>query len=320
MESMEFSDDLEKMKGVGSTTASKMRSAGLTTIESLAVTPLREIISKTGLGQETALKISREARSMMNFGFVRATEVWERRKNMVRCTTGSKQLDNMFGGGIETQAMTELIGDYGTGKTQICLTLAVTAQLSREQGGLDGNVIFIDTEGTFSPERVHQIASIRELDPMDILNGIILARAYNSDHQCLLIDHLFQKCPEENVKLVVVDSMISHFRGEYVGRENLSERQQLLNLYLHKLIRVSEAFNTAVVITNQVQANPAQFWGNPDRPTGGHVMAHACTHRVFLRRGKSGTRVSKIIDSPYLPENSAYFKITEKGIEDIESD
>jgi DNA repair protein RadA len=316
---MEVSDELEKIKGVGSTTASKMRSAGLTTIESLAVTPLREFRSKTGLGQETALKISQEARRMMNFGFVRATEIWERRKNLARCTTGSKQLDSMLGGGIETQAMTELIGDYGTGKTQICLTLAVTAQLSTEQGGLDGNIIFIDTEGTFSPERVYQIASERQLDPQDILDGIVLARAYNSDHQCLLIDHLFQKCPEENVKLVVVDSMISHFRGEYIGRESLSERQQLLNLYLHKLVRISEAFNVAVVITNQVQANPAAFWGNPDRPTGGHVMAHASTHRVFLRRGKSNTRMAKIIDSPNLPENSTYFKITETGIEDIDT-
>jgi len=316
---MEVSDELEKIKGVGSTTASKMRSAGLTTIESLAVTPLREFRSKTGLGHETALKISQEARRMMNFGFVRATEIWERRKSLFRCTTGSKQLDSMLGGGIETQAMTELIGDYGTGKTQICLTLAVTAQLSTEQGGLDGNIIFIDTEGTFSPERVYQIASERQLDPQDILDGIVLARAYNSDHQCLLIDHLFQKCPEENAKLVVVDSMISHFRGEYVGRETLSERQQLLNLYLHKLVRISEAFNVAVVITNQVQANPAAFWGNPDRPTGGHVMAHACTHRVFLRRSKSNTRMAKLIDSPYLPENSAYFRIAETGIEDIEA-
>lgn len=312
-----MSDDLEGIKGVGSTIAAKLRSAGFTTIEALSVTPLREIISKTGLGKETALKISEESRRLMNFGFIRGTEIWERRKKMLRCTTGSRNLNEMFGGGIETQAMTELIGDYGVGKTQICLTLTATAQLSPEQGGLDGNIIYIDTEGTFSPERVYQIASERELDPKEILDKIILARAYNSDHQCLLIDHLFKKCPEENVKLVVVDSMISHFRGEYVGRENLSERQQLLNLYLHKLIRVSEAFNVAVVITNQVQANPAQFWGNPDRPTGGHVMAHACTHRVFLRRSKSDTRMAKVIDSPYLPENSAYFRITEKGIEDI---
>jgi len=145
-----------------------------------------------------------------------------------------------------------------------------------------------------------------------------LARAYTSDHQCLLIDHLFKKCPEENAKLVVVDSMISHFRGEYIGRDTLSERQQILNQYLHKLLRLSEAYNTAVVITNQVQANPAQFFGNPEHPTGGHVMAHACTHRIHMRKGRGDMRVAKIIDSPYLPEKSASFKITEKGIEDTE--
>ena len=274
-------------------------------------------MAKTGMSHESALKISLEARRILNLDFMRATEVWERRKNMLRCTTGSKALDNMLAGGIETQAMTELIGDYGVGKTQICLTLAVTAQLSRDLGGLEGNVIYIDTEGTFSPERIYQIASSRELDPKEILDGIIMARAYNSDHQCLLIDHLFKKCPEENVKLVIVDSMISHFRGEYVGRESLSERQQKLNEYLHKLLRLAEAYNLAVVVTNQVQANPAQFWGDPDRPAGGHVMAHACTHRVFIRRSKGDTRHAKVIDSPYLPENKAMFRITEKGIEDV---
>lgn len=308
------------ISGIGSVTASKLRSAGLTTLEALAVTPLREIMSKTGLGYASALKISQEARGLMNFGFIKATEIWERRRNMLRCTTGSKALDDMFAGGIETQAMTELIGDYGVGKTQICLTLAVTAQLSKDQGGLEGNVIYLDTEGTFSPERVYQIASSMEADPQRILDGIVMARAYNSDHQCLLIDHLFKKCPEENAKVVVVDSMISHFRGEYIGRESLSERQQKLNEYLHKLLRLGEAYNLAVVITNQVQANPAQFWGDPDRPAGGHIMAHACTHRVYLRRSKGDTRSAKVIDSPYLPENTARFRITERGIEDMEQD
>jgi len=313
-----LSESLETIEGVGSATASKLRSAGLTTPEALAVTPLREIMSKTGLGYASAFKISEEARRLMNFDFIKAIEVWERRKNMLRCTTGSKALDGILGGGIETQAMTELIGDYGVGKTQICLMLTITAQLSRDQGGLEGNVICIDSEGTFSPERVYQIASSMGLEPQKILDGIIMARAYNSDHQCLLIDHLFKKCPEENAKLVVVDSMISHFRGEYVGRESLSERQQKLNEYLHKLLRLTEAYNLAVVITNQVQANPSQFWGDPDRPAGGHIMAHACTHRIYLRRSKEDTRLAKVIDSPYLPENSARFRITEKGIEDME--
>jgi len=315
-----LSESLETIAGIGPATAAKLRSAGLTTLEALAVTPLREIITKTGLGYASALKICEEARKTMDVDFIRATEILERRKDMLKCGTGSRALDEMLGGGVETQAMTELIGDYGVGKTQICLTLVVTAQFSREQGGLEGNAIYIDTEGTFSPERVHQIISSRGLEPQKILDNIITARAYNSDHQCLLIDHLFEKCPEENVKLVVVDSMISHFRGEYVGRESLSERQQKLNEYLHKLLRLAEAYNLAVVITNQVQANPGQFWGDPDRPAGGHIMAHACTHRIYLRRGKEDTRLAKVIDSPYLPENTARFRITEKGIEDIERD
>jgi DNA repair protein RadA len=312
------SDDLGKIKGVGPSTASKLRAAGFTTVETLAVTPVREIMSKAGLGEEKTFEICEESRKLMNYGFVKAADLWERRKNLLRCTTGSKKVDEILGGGVETQAMTEFIGDYGVGKTQICMVLSVTAQLPREQGGLEGNVIYMDTEGTFSPERVFQIASKRGLDARKILDGIIIARAYTSDHQCLLIDHLFKKCPEENAKLVVVDSMISHFRGEYIGREVLAERQQLLNQYLHKLLRLSEACNLAVVITNQVQSNPAMFYGNPELPTGGHVMAHACTHRIHMRRGKGGTRVAKVIDSPYLPENKASFIITEKGIEDTE--
>jgi DNA repair protein RadA len=132
-----------------------------------------------------------------------------------------------------------------------------------------------------------------------------------------LIDGLFKFCPENNIRLVIVDSMIGHFRGEYVGRENLSERQQKLNRLLHKLLRLAEAFNMPVVVTNQVQGNPAAFFGSPNRPAGGHVMAHACTHRVYLRKGSKGTRIAKVIDSPYLPENSTRFKITERGIEDV---
>jgi DNA repair protein RadA len=166
------------------------------------------------------------------------------------------------------------------------------------------------------PERVYQIATANGLDPQKVADNILVARAYNSSHQCLLIDRLFTLCPENNIKLVIVDSMISHFRGEYVGRETLAERQQKLNQYLHKLIRLSEAYNLAVVVTNQVQANPTAFFGDPNRPAGGNIMAHACTHRVYLRKGSKGVRVARVIDSPYLPEVPARFLISGKGLED----
>ncbi len=311
-------DDLESLDGVGSAIASKLRAAGYTTIEAIAVTPPLEIMEKTKIGFNTILKIQKAARKMLSTGFKTAQEYYEIRKNMKRCTTGCKKLDEILGGGVETQALTEFIGEYGSGKTQICMTLSVTAQLPYERGGLEGKVAFIDTEGTFMPERIYQIASGLGLDPSEVANNILIARAYNSSHQCLLIDNLFTLCPENNIKLVVVDSMISHFRGEYIGRETLSERQQKLNQYLHKLIRLAEAYNLAVVITNQVQSNPAAFFGDPNRPAGGNVMAHACTHRVYLRRGSKGVRVARIIDSPYLPEREARFRITEKGIVDAE--
>jgi len=313
-------DDLESLDGVGSTTAAKLKAAGYPTVESIAVTPPRELMEMTGIGFNTILKIQEAARKMVTIDFKTAQEFYEKRKTMKRCTTGSKKLDEILGGGIETQALTEFIGEYGSGKTQICLMLSVTAQLPHEQGGLEGNVVFIDTEGTFMPERIYQIISEMGLDPETFANNIFVARAYNSSHQCLLIDRLFTLCPENNIKLVIVDSMISHFRGEYMGRENLSERQQKLNHYLHKLIRLSEAYNIAVVVTNQVQANPTAFFGDPNRPAGGNVMAHACTHRVFLRKGSKGVRIARVIDSPYLPDTPARFLITNKGIEDIEED
>jgi len=311
-------NDLKNLPGVGHATANKLKSAGFTTAEAIAVTPPKEIAEKTGIGFNTVLNIVKATREKLGVDFITAEDLWKKRQDMLRCSTGSNNLNELLGGGLETQAMTELIGEYGVGKTQISLTLCVMVQLSVEQGGLNGNAVYIDTEGTFIPERVFQIAESLGLDPHETLGKIFLARAYNSSHQCLLTDHLFKFCPENNVKLVVVDSMIGHFRGEYVGRENLSERQQKLNSQLHKLLRLTEAYNLAVVITNQVQANPTAFFGDPNRPAGGNVMAHASTHRVYLRKGGKGTRLATVIDSPYLPENKTRFKITEKGVEDAE--
>jgi len=313
-----LSYELEEIKGVGPATAERLRRAGFTTLEAVAVTPIRELIAKCGLGYDTAVKLSEVARNRIGLNFKTAREVWERRQSMARCSTGSKELDRILGGGVETQAITEFIGEYGVGKTQICFKLTVMAQLPREEGGLGGKALYIDTEGTFSPERIYQISSAMGLNPQVVLDNIIVSRAYNSDHQLLLVDHLFELCPRENVKLVVVDSIISHFRGEYIGRENLSERQQKLNECLHKLLRLAEIYNLAVIVTNQVQANPTAFFGDPNRPAGGNVMAHACTHRVYIRKSKNNTRLAKVIDSPYLPELEARFIISEEGIRDAE--
>ena len=306
------------LKGVASTTVNKLMKAGFTTIESVAVTPAREIADLAGMGGDTAMKVCRLARMHVDPGFLPALEVLEMRKNMIRCTTGSSELDRILGGGVETGAITELIGEFGSGKTQICFTLSVTAQLPVEEGGYSGNVGVIDTEGTFMPERIMQIAEEMGLDPTKVLERILIARAYNSEHQAILINSLSELVEKSGIKLVIVDSMIGHFRGEYIGRATLSERQQKLGACLSKLLRVAEAHNVAVVITNQVLSTPDTMYGDPNKPTGGHVMAHSCTHRVFLRKGRQNTRLARVIDSPSLPEEKIRFAITAAGIEDVE--
>ncbi len=308
--------DIQDLNGVGPVTATKLREAGYDSIASLAIAPVRELVDKAGLENSVALKISRAARETIQTDFITAKQLYERRQNMQRLSFASNNLNKLLGGGLETQAITEFVGEFGAGKSQICMKLSVNTQLPEKDGGLDGKVLFIDTEGTFSPQRVYQMAQSMGYEPEKILDGIIYSRVYNSDHQILTVDHAFKICQEEKIKLLVVDSILSHFRSEYIGRESLSERQQRLNSHLHKLLRIAQALNLAVVVTNQVQANPQAFFGDPTRPAGGNIMAHASTHRVMLKKASQGLRVAKVIDSPYLPESEGYFQITEKGVED----
>lgn len=312
--------EITDIKGVGAATATKLKDAGYTTVEALAVTPVRELVENAGLGEETAAQLQQRAREILGLSFLTALELFERRQKAHRITTGSRNIDQLLGGGIETQALTEFIGEFGAGKSQICMQLCVMAQLPPEQGGLGGKVLFIDTEGTFSPQRIHNIAEARGLDPKKVLENIIYARCYNSDHQMLIVDKAFKVVEEEKVGLVVVDSLISHFRGEYVGRESLAERQQKLNHHVHKLLRLAEIYNLAVVATNQIQSNPQAFFGDPNRPAGGNIIAHASTHRLYIRKGKENTRVIRVIDSPYLPEEATRFRITRAGVEDTEEE
>jgi len=312
-EDIEKTDPIE-LEGVSSTTMAKLRKAGLSTYESIAVTPSREIEELTGMGADTAQKVMQLARVKVDLGFIPATQVLEKRMHMLRCNTGSPDLNRILGGGIETDAITELIGEFGSGKTQICLTLSVLAQMPIDQGGFASKVCVIDTEGTFLPERIKQIAEARGLDSNQILQNVLVARAYNSEHQTILIKNLPQIVQEHKAKLVIVDSMIGHFRGEFIGRGTLSDRQQKIGSCLAALLRVAEAFSLAVVLTNQVQAKPDTSYGDPNKPTGGHVMAHACTHRIFLRKGKENTRIAHVIDSPYLPEEKARFAVDAAGV------
>ena len=308
---------LEDLPGVGATTADKLREAGYTDLMELAVASPGDVAEAAEIGSASALKIISEARRRADVGqFESGTTLLERRKKLGRITTNSKALDELLGGGVETQAITEFSGEFGTGKTQLAHQVAVDVQLPPDQGGLSGEVVYIDTESTFRPERVVDMAKGVGLDPTEALARIHVARAYNSNHQMLLVQKAQELAREKPIRLLVVDSRTAHFRAEYLGRGELAPRQQLLNKHLHELLRFSDAYNAAIVVTNQVSARPDVLFGDPTRPIGGNIVAHAATYRVYLRKSKPPRRIARLIDSPNLPEGEAVFSLTTEGIRD----
>lgn len=271
-----------------------------------------------GIGEKQAAKIIGEARSSIALTFIRADELIKMRENVLRLSTGSKAIDELLGGGLETQTITEFYGEYGVGKSILSHQLCLNVQKPIEQGGLGGGALYIDTESTFRPEWIVRMANSAGLDPSKAAQSIIYSEAFNSDHQILLLEKADKVILENNIHLIVVDSLTSHFRSEYLGREMLAERQQKLNSHLHRLVRLARAFNAVAVVTNQVMARPDAFFAQAVEAVGGHIVAHTSHTRVFLRRTASGpVRIAKLISSPYLPEGERIFKITEEGIKDV---
>ncbi|MFQ5885224.1 MAG: DNA repair and recombination protein RadA, partial [Thermoplasmata archaeon] len=303
--------------GVGPATADKLREAGYNDVMAIAVTSPQMLAEVAELGQSSAQKIILAARDVADVGgFETADEVFERRKLIGRITSGSKALDELLGGGFESQAIIELYGEFGSGKTQIAHQLAVNVTRPRDDGGLAGETLWIDTENTFRPIRIKQMATHLELDSDKILKTIHVARAFNSHHQMLLIEKAMEEAEKFPIKLLVVDSMTGHFRAEYIGRGALAERQQLLNKHMHDLLRFGDVHNAVICVTNQVQAKPDAFFGDPTRPIGGHIVGHTATFRVYLRKSKGGKRIARLTDSPNLPEGEAVFVVTGDGIID----
>jgi len=313
-------DLLEDLPGIGPATAQKLKELGFHTVESLAMAAAGEL-EPAGIGEKKALAIIGTARSSIGVSFVRADELLRMRQDVLRLTTGSRALDELLGGGLETQTITEFYGEYGSGKSQVCHQLCVNVQLPPERGGLDGAALYIDTENTFRTERIVQMAKHFGLSPEKVARNIIYAEAYTSDHQMFLLDNADEVIKGNNVKLIVVDSLTSHFRSEYLGREMLARRQQRLNKHMHKLIRLARAFNTVAVVSNQVMAKPDVFFGNAVHPIGGNIVAHTSNTRIYLRKASRGpVRIARMIACPYLPEGEEIFKITESGIEDVSED
>lgn len=310
---------VEDLPGVGSATAEKLKEAGYDNLMSIAVSSPGEMIEIAGVTESTAKRIINVARNKLNMGFETGEDLLKRAEKIERIHTGSKLLNDLLGGGVETGAITEMYAPYASGKSQIGFQLAVNVQLPKEKGGLNGIAVIIDTESTFRAQRIKQLAEAAGLDSMKTLRNIKIVRAFNSDHQMLVAEKVEDLIKRDKlpVKLLVVDSLMSLFRSEYPGRGQLADRQHKLNTHIHALQKLADMYNIAIYVTNQVMAKPDTFFGDPTEPIGGHIVAHGMNPRVYLRKGKKGTRVAKLVDSSYLPESECAFKITEKGIEDV---
>jgi DNA repair protein RadA len=345
---------LEGLQGVDQHLINKIKGARIHSIPDLAVTTPSELLedyysnyddeddddsdsrssSSKGIDIETISQlVIRAKQTLIETGvlqreFSTAEDMLERRKRLIRFTTGSRSFDLFLEGGVETQALTEIAGEFGSGKTQFCYTLCVTANNNiSKKGSSDNGVIFVDTEHTFRPERVHQIAESRGLDPEEIMKRVFVCKIYYSAHLEAVIRNLAKSIEQYKARLVIIDSIISLHRAEFPGRETLAERQQRLNIILHKLVRLAQIYNIAVVYTNQVQAQPDNAYGNGSgigahfdsmRTAGGNIMGHASTYRIFIRKAGSNIRIATMLDSPYHEYSQVKFTIGEQGIQDLE--
>ena len=346
---MAANQDLEDLSGVGPATAEKLKENGYDNYQGIAVASPGELANKADIGESSAAKIINSARDEADVGgFESGTTVLERREEIGKLTWGAEEIDELLGGGVETQSITEVYGEFGSGKSQVTHQLSVNVQLPVEHGGLEGSAIFIDTEDTFRPERIEDMVRgladetieatmvlhevVEEEDDADagdedlvmelleaMLDKIHVAKAFNSNHQILLAEKAQEIASQSQdgefpVRLLCVDSLTAHFRAEYVGRGELAARQQKLNKHLHDLMRVGDLNNTAVLVTNQVSANPDAFFGDPTKPIGGNILGHTSTFRIYLRKSKADKRIVKLVDAPNLADGEAVMRITGDGI------
>ncbi|MBT3984705.1 DNA repair and recombination protein RadA [archaeon] len=310
---------IEDLPGVGAATAEKLKDGGFDSLMAIAVATPGELIETTGMGDSVARKVINAARNNLDMGFASGDELLAKRALIKKISTGCKAFDELVGGGFESGGIAECYGAFGSGKTALAHQLAVNALDIDEEGEPHAHSVWIDSENTFRPERIKQIAEAAGYDPIKILKNIKVVRAYNSDHQMMCAEKVEDLITKDGlaINLIIVDSLMAHFRAEFIGRGTLADRQQKLNKHMHILMKVADVQNLCVYVTNQVMAKPDMFFGDPTAAIGGNIVGHNSQTRVYLRRGKKSTRVAKLVDSPHLPDGECCFMISNEGIIDV---
>ncbi|MEM0201556.1 MAG: DNA repair and recombination protein RadA [Candidatus Micrarchaeaceae archaeon] len=308
--------EIEDLPGIGEATAAKLKAAGIDTLDKVATAVPHELSELVGISVESAKKAIAAAQESTTVNYETGSEFYDKRTSIGKISTGSKDLDELIGGGIETNAITEVYGKFASGKTQLSFQLCVNVQLQKGKGGLDGAALFVDTEGTFRPERLKEIAKAKGMDTDAVLNNVMYVRAQTTDQQILTIERADKLITEKNIKLIIIDSLTALFRAEYIGRGALGERQQKLNQHIHRLQMLADKYNLAVYVTNQVMDNPGILFGDPTTPIGGNIMAHAATTRLYMRKSKEDKRIVRLTDSPNMPDGECIIKVTPEGIKD----
>ncbi|MHA1149362.1 MAG: DNA repair and recombination protein RadA [Promethearchaeota archaeon] len=312
--------ELSLVKGINARQIKLLSENGISTAEALAMTGALNVAAIDGLGDKTAQKLIWNARNALGMTeFISASEIDE---NIEYITTGSAELDRILGGGIATGKLTEVYGPFKSGKTNLAHTIAVTTQLPTSQGGIDGAVAFIDTENTFSKDKIERIAKRFGFRPKKVLSRLFHARIYSSDHQQQMIQKAEILCKSRNVRLIIVDSLMALMRAEFVGIGLLAKRQGLLNNMIHGLSRIAETYNCAILLTNQVATKMMGMY-SADDAIGGNIVAHGCHFRImFKTKGFSSNNSLKrraiIVDAPDLPPEECEFFITSAGVADTE--
>ncbi|KAL4442072.1 hypothetical protein ABPG77_011333 [Micractinium sp. CCAP 211/92] len=309
--------------GVQAGDIKKLKEGGIATVEGLMFATSKDLGAIKGISEQKVAKLKEIAQKIVPCGFTTAQQIFEQRSELLMISTGCTAFNEILGGGLETGSITELYGEYRCGKTQVCHTLCVTCQLPVDMGGGEGKALYIDTEGTFRPQRLVQIAERYGLNAQDVLDNVAYARAHNTEHQQQLLIQAAAMMAESRFAVLIVDSATALFRSEYTGRGELAARQNQLGRFLRGLQRLADEYGVAVLVTNQVvQGNldgATAMFSAPHlslKAVGGNIMAHATTTRLQLRKGRGETRVAKIIASPSQPEAEATFSIGAEGVTD----